>query len=417
MEFCLLNKDEYIKFSEKHPYRNFLNLVESLETKKYSGWKIEFVGVKSDGEILAATALTSISIMRFYRYYYAQRGFLVDYRDEELLKFFVSKIKAFAKKNKALYLKVDPYIIYKERDNEGALVEGGEDNSYVIDALKQLGFRHKGFTVGYDDVSQARWLYSLYIDGRSEDEIYKQFDEQTRWSINKTVKQGIKIRELPLEEIDIYTKMMDETAERRGFPGRSHDFYKKFTEIYGDRCKLLLAYLDLDEYLITLDEEKMKLNKELESIEAKLLETPNNKKTKNKKRVTEEAIDVNMRKCREAGELKEKHGNILNMASACFTVYDNEIVYLFSGTDNRFRGYNAPYAIQWWMIRYAIKNGINRYNFYGISGDFNKESPDYGVYGFKKGFNGVVEELIGDFIMPIRPLAFSMYQKLKPGLI
>jgi len=54
-----------------------------------------------------------------------------------------------------------------------------------------------------------------------------------------------------------------------------------------------------------------------------------------------------------------------------------------------------------------------RFNFYGISGDFRKEAEDYGVYEFKRGFNGTVEELVGDFILPIRKGMYSLYTKLK----
>ena len=35
------------------------------------------------------------------------------------------------------------------------------------------------------------------------------------------------------------------------------------------------------------------------------------------------------------------------------------------------------------MIRYAKEKGIERYNFYGITGDF-EDAEDYGVQQFKK---------------------------------
>ena len=36
------------------------------------------------------------------------------------------------------------------------------------------------------------------------------------------------------------------------------------------------------------------------------------------------------------------------------------------------------------MINYAIEHGINRYNFYGISGDFSEDAEDAGVVKFKR---------------------------------
>lgn len=63
--------------------------------------------------------------------------------------------------------------------------------------------------------------------------------------------------------------------------------------------------------------------------------------------------------------------------------------------------FNAQYLIQWEMINYAVKNHYKRYNFYGITGNFDKNNKDYGMYEFKKGFNGYVIQLIGELQLPI----------------
>ncbi|MBU7084570.1 peptidoglycan bridge formation glycyltransferase FemA/FemB family protein, partial [Staphylococcus aureus] len=42
----------------------------------------------------------------------------------------------------------------------------------------------------------------------------------------------------------------------------------------------------------------------------------------------------------------------------------------------------------------------------GITGVFSDEADDFGVQQFKKGFNAHVEELIGDFIKPVRPILY-----------
>ena len=41
------------------------------------------------------------------------------------------------------------------------------------------------------------------------------------------------------------------------------------------------------------------------------------------------------------------------------------------------------------------------YHFYGIPANINEHPKDYGIYEFKRGFNGIVEELIGEFELPI----------------
>ena len=68
----------------------------------------------------------------------------------------------------------------------------------------------------------------------------------------------------------------------------------------------------------------------------------------------------------------------------------------------------GAYRLQWEMTKFALENGIERYNFYGITGDFSEDAEDAGVQQFKKGFNAHVEEYIGDFIKPIKPFWYAV---------
>ena len=82
--------------------------------------------------------------------------------------------------------------------------------------------------------------------------------------------------------------------------------------------------------------------------------------------------------------------------------YGDEVIYLFSGSDAKYmKEYNAQYAIQWYMIKYAAEHGYKKYNFYGIQGLPDPKAKDYGIYRFKKGFGGQVVELIGSFELPL----------------
>jgi lipid II:glycine glycyltransferase (peptidoglycan interpeptide bridge formation enzyme) len=94
----------------------------------------------------------------------------------------------------------------------------------------------------------------------------------------------------------------------------------------------------------------------------------------------------------------------LVLSAAMFMLYGDEIIYLFSGSDEKYmKEYNAQYLIQWHMIKYASEHGFKRYNFYGISG-LPKNGDLDGIYEFKKGFDtkhGKVLEYIGTYELPI----------------
>ncbi|HHJ5269765.1 TPA: peptidoglycan bridge formation glycyltransferase FemA/FemB family protein, partial [Staphylococcus aureus] len=83
------------------------------------------------------------------------------------------------------------------------------------------------------------------------------------------------------------------------------------------------------------------------------------------------------------------------------------------GTSNAFRHFAGSYAVQWEMINYALNHGIDRYNFYGVSGKFTEDAEDAGVVKFKKGYNAEIIEYVGDFIKPINKPVYAAYTALK----
>ncbi len=70
--------------------------------------------------------------------------------------------------------------------------------------MEELGYKHQGYTVGYDTMSQIRWLSVLNLKDKSEDQLLKEMDYQTRRNIKKTYEMGVKVKTLPIEETDTF---------------------------------------------------------------------------------------------------------------------------------------------------------------------------------------------------------------------
>lgn len=151
----------------------------------------------------------------------------------------------------------------------------------------------------------------------------------------------------------------------------------------------------------------------MKEVNEKLLEIPNSKKFNKKRKVLLEAIETNEKRMKEASDLQKNYGDIIPMAASMFIYDRDEVIYLTSGAYEQFRDFYASYAIQWNVICEALSMGYKRYNFYGISGIFDPEDESYGVYAFKKGFPGQVEELIGDFDLVCRPILYKLNYKRK----
>ena len=94
--------------------------------------------------------------------------------------------------------------------------------------------------------------------------------------------------------------------------------------------------------------------------------------------------------------------------------YGNIAWYLYGASENILRDTMPNFAMQWAMIKDSIDLGCNVYDFRGVSGDLNPDNPLYGLYKFKKGFNGNFVEFLGEFNLVTDPLVFNLYKKAFP---
>ncbi len=405
MIFCELNKKEFTAFIETQPLNDFLQSVEMEEIGKLTGNTSYYVGVKDNDKIIAASRIMLKKGQLGY-YCYAPRGLILDYNNDELLNFFIKELKSYLKAKKACVLMIDPKVKYKERDINGDLVENGFDNSAIVEKLKSLGFEHSGFNRRIDGSKQVRWVFALSIKDKTKEDIWNEMKANTRNLIRKAEKFGVQIKELKKDELDVFKNITEDTSNRKNFADRDLNYYKKMYSLFVEqgKAKFLLATLSMDDYI-----EKIKEDKKVE--EEKLAKI----KSENKAKEIKDLIKNYDEKIKEAKKIKKEDGPIINLSAAMFMIYGNEVIYLFSGNIDKYMKFNAQYLMQWYMIQYAIDHKLERYNFYGISGIFDKNDKDYGVYEFKRHFNGTVEEYIGNFSLSLSPLykIKTCLQKLK----
>ena len=170
MDFLEITEKQYRKIWENHPLKSFLSAPEIGSLREKEGWNKYFVGMKKNNKIIAAAMLVSKK-RKFSKYeFYSPRGFLIDYDNEEYLKEFTLKIKEYVKNKNGYILRIDPYLINKQRDIDGNIVEGGIDNSKVKQTLKKLGFK----TVPDNNMEQVGWMFSLGLEGKTEQDILKE---------------------------------------------------------------------------------------------------------------------------------------------------------------------------------------------------------------------------------------------------
>ena len=85
--------------------------------------------------------------------------------------------------------------------------------------------------------------------------------------------------------------------------------------------------------------------------------------------------------------------------------WGNKVWYFYGGSLSKHRRVMPNYLLQWEMVRWAIESGCDIYDFRGVSGDLDENNPLYGLYRFKKGFNGEFIEFMGESDLILKPAA------------
>ena len=405
MEFVELSEKEFLNYSKKSPYTSFYQMPEWAKVKKTNGWNSYFVGLKDKNKIVAATLLLSKKIKMFKTMFYAPRGFLLDYNNLDLLKEFTEKVKEFIKSKDALFLKINPYVDYQERTVDGDIVENTEKKE-LFQTLESLGFKHNGFYIEQDKKTdlEPRWISVLDINGKSMDELYSEMRSSTKWRLNNSKKNALRIIEAKYEDLEEFKNLMKHTAERREFVDRPLSYYQEMFKILDEKdlVKVLLIEINFKE-LVELSE------KTLEETNAKIDEIKDN--SRKEKQLKELYLEKERleKKIEELNEIIKEDGEKKIISGGWYMLYGREIIYLFGASYKKYMKYNPQYMLQWEMINYAIDNKYEAFNFYGIDGNFNKESKGFGLFDFKRGFNAKVHELIGEFDLVIDKPRYLLY--------
>lgn len=412
MEFVNLTEQDFNTFSRSFKNKCFMQSTNVAELRKRNGWDVDYVGVKKENEIIAATLLISRK-RHLKKEFYAIRGPLVDFDNTEVLTFFIDNLKSYIKKNNGYMLRIDPYLEVISRDKDFNATEAF-DYSYLKETLKKLGFKEENNT------TQAKIMYVIDLKD-SIDEVMKDMEPKTRQMIRKNEKMGIVIRKGTIEDIPLFEDIMEHTSERRHFLNRGENFYKNMYECYEKDNMISLVFAELDISLAKQNIERER--KDIEIAKRKREENRkigkcNEKKAQVQEKEENATLEKLVKKEEELNALEKEYGNRITLGGILYILYENEVASVYGGSYDKFKEYQPFYTIHYEMLKYAIENKYPRYNFYAICNTPDQNDPQYGIYLFKRGFGGHVMELIGEFILPIDKTVYqvsNILRKVKRG--
>lgn len=223
-------------------------------------------------------------------------------------------------------------------------------NQVFADILKKCSFRKNETGLDFEGVQPA-FVFRLDITP-SEINLLQNMHSKWRYNIKLAGRKGVTIREAEnKEDLRLFYRILQETAIRDKFLIRGYEY---FEWIWGYMVEAGYAQVFLAEY----------------------------------------------------------QGQVISATLAM--ILGDKAWYLYGASSNEYRNVMPNYLIQWEMIRWARQKGCTLYDFRGVSGDLDENNPLYGLYRFKKGFNGEFTEFAGEWDRVYSPVFYWLWTRVLP---
>ena len=403
LEFAVLSDAEFEQFALKHPQNSFLQSLDFTRFQRARGQHVELFGVRRDGELVAAGKLNYTTTRLGYTICECAKGPLMDYTDAGLVRAVVGLLRKRAVERKAAELRISPNLKYIARDADGAEHPEVEDNRPLVAQLGGLGFQHQGLDMNFVNVN---WMFIKSLEGvQDAEELIMGTSYRTRKAIRKAEKNGVFLEQATLETLDEFYGALSRAGDEKGFVYRERAYYEQLLRTTSaEFTKLMMAKIDIPAYRKSITDRLAEESATAAELRREVEETGSKKKA-NRLKVVQDLVDSYERSLKDIERFPDSVG-VATVAAIHFVCYGDEVVCVIGGTVQDYIYFNGATSLYWGMMLHALEKGYPRYNFYGTFGISGQDEEGHGGYEFKKGFGGEVVQLVGDFVMPVRPAVF-----------
>jgi peptidoglycan pentaglycine glycine transferase (the first glycine) len=245
----------------KLPNPHFLQTYEWGQVKAKYGWSPVYVVWDSDGRCKAETDPDLLSTFRSpvaaalilkrqiirngfaarLSILYVPKGPLLDWSNESLREHVLDDLQSFAKKQGAIFLKIDPDVVLGTGipSSEEAIMDNS--GQAMMSELKRRGWRYSS--------DQVQFKNTVLINlNPSEEELLARMKQKTRYNIRLAQKKGVVLRVGTLKDLGKLYKIYAETSVRDGFVIRDEEYYRTVWETFINSnepsCEPLIAEVD-----------------------------------------------------------------------------------------------------------------------------------------------------------------------------
>ncbi|GAB4457633.1 MAG: peptidoglycan bridge formation glycyltransferase FemA/FemB family protein [Anaerolineales bacterium] len=287
---------------------------------------------------------------------YSPKGPLLDWTNESLRSRVLDDLQALAKKQGAIFLKIDPDVVL------GTGVPGsGEEVQDSSGQAVRSELMRRGWEYSSD---QIQFRNTVLIDlTASEQELLARMKQKTRYNIRLAEKKGVSLRAGRLEDLPMLYKMYAETSVRDGFVIRDEGYYRTVWQMFMANQSPVTNYQ----------------SPHAEPLIAEVNSEP---------------------------------------VAAIFVFYFAGRAYYVYGMSREVHREKMPnYLLQWEAMKRAKAKGCEVYDLWGAPEVFDESDSMWGVYRFKEGLGGRVVRTLGAWDFAPSPLWYKMYSEIIPRVL
>jgi peptidoglycan pentaglycine glycine transferase (the first glycine) len=287
---------------------------------------------------------------------YVPKGPLMDWNDNALRQRVLGDLEALAKRQGAIFVKVDPDVILGTgipgSDGAAEFKAGQELRSILLERRWKFS------------QDQIQFRNTVLIDlSPSEDELLARMKQKTRYNVRLALKKGVTVRVGTVKDGPQLYRMYAETSVRDNFLIREEGYYQTVWHFFDNS-----------------------------SLDTRISSTP-----------FHESL------------IAEVDGQAVAAASLFY--FAGQAIYLFGMSRDDHREKMPNHLLQWEAMRRAKAVGCKTYNLWGAPNEFDDSDDLWGVFRFKEGLGGTVSRTIGAWDFTPNPMLYRLYTQILPKIL
>ncbi|MDR0887405.1 MAG: aminoacyltransferase [Candidatus Nomurabacteria bacterium] len=347
-----IDQQSFDAFATQQTNFNYLQSPEMAKLRQLRGQAVQFLSLRQPTDANSImVALLSVKKTKLGKVASIDGGPLGNITK---LPDYLPALKSYLKQQNIIYCQITPHFVIKTLTQDGEIISQNPLPNLSPNQTKDLKLARKSFS------ARQEFQFIKHLPENVES-LRQSYNQSARRSLKKAEQNHLKIIEAQEGNEDRFSKIvkiLEDTAQRQNFAKKGADYYAKLKQSFGKKVKFF-------------------------GVEHKIDNDPDN--------------------------------NSEIIAAGVFIIDQNqdktksELIYLFGGSKKQFANTGAPTFLQDQAMQLAIQKGYQKYNFYGVSGNFDGSDP---VLKFKQSFRGQIEQYAPSFDLIIAPLRYRLLQIL-----